>query len=146
MNRKIHDAFVVIGLSARVRNDEPSQIGALWERFFRSGLLERGLNTNSADIYCVYHAYEGNHSDPFEVTIGYCVPTSAVCPAGFSRVEVPQQTVAVFEAIGIQPKALISQWQAIWESPLERAFVADFDVYDADRRDRVTVNVGLKAM
>jgi predicted transcriptional regulator YdeE len=145
MSQKIHDGFAVVGLSARVRNDEPSQIVALWEQFYQSGLRERVSNTTSADIYCVYHSYEGDHSDPFDMTIGYRVPIGAVCPEDLSCVEVPPQTVAIFEAIGTQPQTLISQWQAIWQSALDRAFIADFDIYDADRQDRVTVNVGLRA-
>lgn len=79
------------------------------------------------------------------MTIGYQVPAAPTCSEGLSYVDVPPQTVAVFEVNGPQPEALIGQWQAIWQAHLNRAFVADFDIYDAAKPERVTVNVGLKA-
>lgn len=139
------EGFTVIGLSARVRNDVPSGIAALWTRFDQGNLRGQVPNAIGDSVHCVYHAYEGDHSAPFVMTIGYRAPDGTDCPEDLSRVEVPPQAVAVFEAIGSQPETLISQWQAIWQSDLDRAFVADFDVYDVERQDRVTVHVGLKA-
>ena len=145
MNRKNHEGFSVIGLTARVRNDEPSGIGALWERFYQTDLRARIPEAISADIYCVYHAYDGGHADPYAMTVGFRVSPDAICPGGLSHISVPTQTMARFEAIGPQPETLIAQWQAIWQSDLDRAFVADFDVYDSEKPHRVTVNVGVKS-
>ncbi|MCO5066969.1 MAG: GyrI-like domain-containing protein [Rhizobiaceae bacterium] len=146
MNGRKHEGFDVIGLSARVSNDEPSGIAALWSQFYQSGQRERVPGAVGSNVYCVYHGYEGDHSAPFTMTIGYRVSDGAACPEGLSRVTIPPQTVAVFEVVGAQPGALISQWQAIWRSDLDRAFVADFDTHDAENQDRVTVSVGVKSL
>ena len=139
------DAFAIIGLSARVRNDDPSGIAALWSQFYRSGVSARLAGAASGDIHAVYHAYAGDQSDPYTLTIGYRVADDAACPEGLSRVSIPAQSYAVFEAVGTQPQALIAQWQTIWKSGLDRAYIADFDTYDAENKERVTVSVGVKA-
>lgn len=113
MKTEKREGFDVIGLSARVRNDEPSGIAPLWARFYESGLRERLPGAAGNNIFCVYHDYEGDHTAPYVMTIGYGVPDGTACPAGLSRASVPPQVYAVFEAIGAQPAALVSQWQAI---------------------------------
>lgn len=145
MTTQKQEGFDVIGLSARVRNDDPAGIAALWSQFYKSGLRERLPGAIGGDIYGVYHDYEGDQSAPYVMTIGYRVPTGAACPADLSRVSIPPQAYAVFETVGAQPQALISQWATIWKSDLDRAYVADFDTYDAENKERVTVNVGVKS-
>ncbi len=137
--------FVVAGLSDRVCNDDRAAIGALWERFQSDDLRARIGNTASREIYCVYHEYEGGFADPYRMTIGYRVPVTSKIPNGLYRAEVPEQTWAIFRAEGPQPQTLIAQWQAIWEGDLDRAYRADYDAYDADRLEIVTVHVGVVA-
>ena len=144
MNIQRQEGFDVIGLSARVRNDEPSGIVALWSQFYQSGLGERLPAAAGGGIHAVYHAYAGDQSDPYTMTIGYRAPADAACPEGLSRVSIPSQSYAVFEAVGTQPDALMAQWQTIWNSDLDRAYIADFDAYDAENKERVTVSVGVK--
>lgn len=139
------EGFDVIGLSARVRNDDPAGIAALWSQFYKSGLRKRLPNVVGSNTYGVYHDYEGDQSAPYMMTIGYRVPAGAACPVDLSRVSIPPQAYTVFEAVGAQPQALISQWATIWRSDLDRAYVADFDNYDAENKERVTVNVGVKS-
>ena len=110
------EEFDVVGLSERVSNDEPSSIAALWSQFYNSGLRERLPSVVGSNIYAVYHAYKGDQSAPYVMTIGYRVPAGAACPADLSRVSIPSQDYAVFEAVGAQPQALISQWAAIWNT------------------------------
>ena len=144
MTIRQQDGFDIIGLSARVRNDEPSGIAALWSQFYQSGLGECLPAAAGGNIHAVYHAYAGDQSAPYTLTIGYRIPDDAACPEGLSRVSIPSQSYAVFEAVGTQPDTLIAQWQTIWKSDLDRAYIADFDTYDADNKERVTVNVGVK--
>ncbi len=136
--------FRVAGLTARVSNDQPEQIGATWGEFWGRDISNAVSSKESLDIYCVYHGYEGDHRAPYHMTIGYRVPEDFANPGNLSFVTVPAQTVARFEAVGALPEALISQWQQIWASDLDRAYRADFDVYDATRPDRATIHIGLK--
>lgn len=135
--------FVLAGLSACVRNDDPAAIGALWEAFRGRDVRTEIDAEASPQIYCVYHDYEGGVSEPYRMTIGFRVPHAAKIPDSLYRVNVPDQTFVTYRTEGPQPQTLIAQWQAIWEGELNRAYVADYDVYDADNPDCVTVHVGV---
>lgn len=57
----------------------------------------------------------------------------------------PRQSVVTYEVKGPQPQTLISQWQAIWGGDLDRAYLADYDVYDATNPDTISVRVGVRS-
>lgn len=143
MGEKRKESFEVVGLSKRVTNDDPASIGDLWETFRNSDLRSKVGDTASREVYCVYHDYDGGFAEPFCMTIGYRVSTRTKAPNDAHRVEIPAQYVVPFAANGPQPQTLISRWQTIWQSELSRAYVADYDVYDADNPDLVTVFVGV---
>ncbi len=145
MERRMHEGFRAIGLSAKVRNDDPAAVGGLWEKFQQSNILAMLPAGTDPKLHCIYHAYAGNFLDPYEMTIGYVVAAGTAPPKGLSAVDVPAQPVALFETVGDQPATLLTQWQSIWKSDLDRAYVADFDVYDPTQPNHVTVVVGLKA-
>ena len=140
MNQQAGGGFAVIGLSAVVSNDDPDAIGALWASFRAENIRVRLGPDASEDVFCVYHDYEGGVMDPYRMTIGYRATAAA---DGLRRVTIPQQSMAVYDATGPQPQAVIAQWQAIWQSDLARRFVADYDVYDPRTPDTVRVHVGL---
>lgn len=143
MELSMHQGFTAIGLTARVRNDDPSSIVGLWERFSQSDVLSMLPEGTDETVHCIYHGYSGTHLDLYKMTIGYVVVDTAMCPAGLEVVRVPPQNVMKFEAIGDQPGALVACWQSIWQTEMNRAFLADFDIYDRDRPDHVTVMVGI---
>jgi predicted transcriptional regulator YdeE len=145
MERVMHEGFTAIGLTAEVRNDNPSTIGGLWERFYQTDILAVLPKGTDRRVHCIYHGYTGNHLDPFKMTIGYVVSRDAECPDGLEVVRVPPQPVIIFEAKGIQPATLVGCWQTIWQTDIDRAFVADFDIYDPNQPDCVTVMVGISA-
>lgn len=144
MQKDFTQGFDVIGLSAKVRNDDMDAIGALWQSFGAADMAKTlGLGPDDA-VICVYHGYEGDHTAPYTMTIGYRMAPGATVPDGLTRVEIPAQPLAVFETNGAQPQTLIAQWGQIWQGDLDRAYAADFDTYDPHDPARVTVNVGLK--
>ena len=138
------DGFAVVGLSKMVRNDDPAAIGALWEDF-RSNSVHAKLGADaSKDVYCVYHDYEGGFMDPYRMTIGHRVSSKST-PDGLNRAEIPRQSVVTYRVNGPQPHSLIAQWQAIWNGDLDRSYLADYDVYDANDPDNVSVRVGVRS-
>ncbi|MEM9972937.1 MAG: effector binding domain-containing protein [Pseudomonadota bacterium] len=145
MQHTHHDSFTVIGVSARVSNDDPAAIGALWETFHKSNVFNVLGDAAMPDVFCIYHSYEGGAADPYWMTIGFSVPAETCVPPGLAHVSVPAQNYAVFQAAGPQPSTLIKQWQAIWAGNLNRAFHADFDRYDANDAEQVSVFVGIAA-
>ena len=143
MEKTATEAFVVQGVSGEVRNDDQASIVALWGEFQKMDLHTALTKTLSNDVICVYHDYRGTHVDPYRMTIGLRVPPDAGDVAGLSKVTVPAQMMKTFEANGPQPDTIVAQWRAIWNLPLNRTYVADYDVYDSVTPDRVTIYVGI---
>lgn len=137
------DGFWVVGVSKIVSNDDPSAIGALWAAFHSSDIRAKAGGGASREVYCVYHDYEGDFTDPYRMTIGYRVP-SAHAAEGLHCATVPKQSMRIYEVKGPQPQSLIDQWQDIWKGDLNRAYLADYDVYDADDPEAVTIMVGVQ--
>jgi len=83
-------------------------------------------------IYAVYSDYEGDHTKPYRLTLGYRMKTDFE-PSGdlgtLHHVHVEDGDYALMSAAGEQPKALMETWTAIWQSDLDRSFKTDFEVY-----------------
>ncbi len=63
-------AFTVVGISARVSNDRPQEIGKLWQQFYVQGIAAKIPNKKSEKIYSVYIDYESDHTKPYTMVIG----------------------------------------------------------------------------
>lgn len=147
------EAFDVIGLSSRISGNEAAseEINALWQNFFETQLAHRLPNRLDDVIYAVYSDYEGDHTKPYRLTIGYRMKESephAVVPEDACLVRVARGDYAMMSAGGEQPKALIETWQAIWQSDLDRCFETDFEVYGTrffeEGVHEILVAVGIK--
>jgi predicted transcriptional regulator YdeE len=123
------EAFDVVGVSIITSNDTAAEdINALWERLFKDSIGQKVQQKTDDVIYAVYSDYEGDHTKPFRVTLGYRVSGDET-PATLHRIKIAAQEYAVLSAAGQQPKALIETWKAIWSSDLTRSFKTDFEVY-----------------
>lgn len=121
------EAFDVAGVSAVTANETAAEdINALWERLFHDRIGQKVQHKTDDVIYAVYSDYEGDHTKPFRVTLGYRV--SGENPDLY-RITVQPQEYAVLSAAGEQPKAIIEAWRAIWASDLDRSFRTDFEAY-----------------
>lgn len=124
------EAFYIVGISVVTQSRRATgDINALWERFFIEQIGSKVSEKQDDVIYAVYSDYKGNHTKPYRLTIGYKVPSDAVCPAGLHKVHVAAQDYAIVEAAGPQPQTLIESWSAIWQSDMPRTFQTDFEVY-----------------
>ncbi len=142
------EAFDVAGISAVISDREQAaeQINALWEQFFQRSVGQSVQNRVDDVIYAVYSDYEGDHTKPYRLTIGYKIKGDA--PAGLHSARVQGAHYAMMSAAGEQPKALMETWTAIWQSDLERCFETDFEVYGQrffeDGVHEVLVAVGVR--
>jgi predicted transcriptional regulator YdeE len=141
------DAFDVVGVSIVTDNEKgTNDINALWERFFKDSVGMKIANKVDDVIYAVYSDYEGDHTKPYRLTIGYRVSGDET-PDGMHRVQVEDQTYAVMSAAGKQPDALIETWNAIWAGDIARSFRTDFELYGPrffeDGVNEVLVHVGV---
>lgn len=146
------EAFAVRGISAVIDNKDDraaEQINTLWQSFFEQQVAQRIPERASDVIYAVYSDYEGDHTKPYRLTIGYAAPADAASahPMLYTA-QVGAGEYASLSARGEQPKALIETWVAVWESDLDRAFKTDFEVYGPrffeEGVHEVLVYIGLK--
>lgn len=146
------DAFDVIGVSVVTDNEKgTSDINALWEQFFKESVGQKITNKLDDVIFAVYSDYEGDHTKPYRLTIGYRIKPDeeAPVPANMHSVACKAGDYAVLSAAGKQPEALIETWNSIWSSDLDRTFATDFEVYGPkffeDGVNEVLVHIGVSA-
>lgn len=125
----------VVGIDVRTIN-EPGRVDQdipkLRDRFIEGEIAEKTPAKKSDNIFCFYSDYEGDHTNPYSVTIGSEVSEVNTLPEGLVSKKAPESTYAVFEAKGQFPESLIQTWMTIWSSPLKRTFIGDFEVYPKD--------------
>jgi len=143
------ESFDVVGISVVTDNQKGTDdINALWERFFKDSVGQRIANKVDDVIYAVYSDYEGDHEQPYRLTIGYRVNDPKTLDQ-MRRITVHSQNYAMMSAAGTQPDALIETWTAIWSSDLDRSYKTDFELYGPrffeDGVNEVLVHVGVAA-
>ena len=129
------ETFYIIGLSVRTSNENgqaATDIPALWNRFFAEGISGRIPGKLSEDLYCLYTEYEKDHTKPYTTVLGYKVKDLDAIPEGLSGAMVPGKTFEVFTASGkLSGGIVFKEWTTIWNTPLDRAYSGDFEVYGA---------------
>jgi len=133
-------AFKVIGIAVETTNKNMQavqDIGALWQRFSAEDIFNKIPGKLSQEIYEVFTNYTGRYTDPYLTIIGCMVEASAVAPDGMVAKNIPAQTYHIYLAEGKMPEAVGATWGQIWQNDaqLNRAYVADFDVYGPQAHD-----------
>ena len=138
------EAFNVIGISVRTSNKDGNarkDIGALWKRFMSEGLMNNIPSIDSDEIYCVYTEYESDANGPYTAIIGCKVKDLNSIPEGFIGKLIPAANYHVYNSSGNLNDSVAETWQLIWSTELQRAYIADFDVYGKDGVVRTFVTV-----
>lgn len=124
-------------------------IGGLWNRFFQEGIAARIAGRLDDHMLGVYHAYDGDHTQPYGYFVGCRVTTNAALPEGLDELHVPQGAYQIVVAEGKMPDCVMEAWQGIWESDIPRAYGHDYEVYlppgDGSTPDRVDIYLSVKA-
>ena len=144
--------FNVIGISVRTTNENGQagkDIPALWSKFMSEGIEGQIPNKVDNSIYCVYTEYEKDHTKPYTVILGCKVENLATVPDGMVGKSMEEATYKKFTAKGnILHGIVFNEWITIWNSGLDRAFTADFEVYGEKAQDpehaEVEIYVSLK--
>ena len=128
------EQFDIVGIRTRTINDGSAakDIPALWNRFMSENILENIPNKTNNAIYCLYTAYEGDHTQPYDVVLGCKVNDINEIPEGLTHLQVPATRNAQFLAKGVieHGQAVVETWMQIWQSDLDRAFSVDYEIYD----------------
>jgi predicted transcriptional regulator YdeE len=153
-----HAGISVIGIAARTTNaKEMSGEGVIadqWKRVMAGGIIEQITNRADSSIIAMYTDYESDASGEYTFLIGANVTSIDSIPEGMVAKQVPSARYAIFTSENgpvwnVVPEA----WQKIWSTTAsemggERAFLADFEIYDeraADPQNAVVdVWVGIK--
>ena len=134
-----------MGIHGRASNAEPHKIGDVWRKFNALG-KEAAIPARSNDAnYCVYCEYEGDHTQPFTVVIGCAVDADSEVPDGMKKITIKAGNYAVWYPEGPLPQSVFDAWAEVWQTPLDRLYQADYDVYgDASSKNGATVHVGVR--
>ena len=138
-------SFHIIGISVRTTNENgqsATDIGALWQRFMGEGIMARIPSKTDNAIICVYTDYEKDHTAPYTTFLGCKVENLDQIPEGMVGKTIDSGQYEQFTAIGnAQEGAVYNEWVKIWNSDLNRAYTADFEVYGAESFDPVNGKV-----
>ena len=130
--------FSVIGIAVRTANQNgqsQSDIGELWQRFFNDHIRDRIPHKVSNDIYCIYTDYESDANGPYTVILGCKVSSLEVIPEGFVGKAIPETKFQLYRSTGKLPDSVLATWRYIWQAPIKRRYLADFDVYGEKSQD-----------
>lgn len=126
--------FNVIGISVRTTNENnkaAKDLTDLWNEFFSAHVLEAIPNKVDHTVYCIYTEYERDHTRPYTAILGCKVTTLATIPDHMVGKSFDGGNYIKLSARGnLMNDLIINKWLEIWKMDLNRAFTADFEVFD----------------
>jgi predicted transcriptional regulator YdeE len=123
-------SFQIIGISIRTNNQKAANdLGKLWSKFIGENTANKIPNKISEDIYSIYTDYESDHNGDYTTIIGCKVDSLENISEGLIGKEIPTNDYQQFTAKGKFPECVQNTWGEIWNSGIERSYVADFEVY-----------------
>lgn len=132
----------LVDLTARTNNKNEmdpatSKIGELAGRFWEQNIASEIPNRkNSGVTFSVYTEYDSNEHSDYTYFIGEEVNSFNNVPVNLQKLTIPAAKYQKFTTPhGKMPEVVINAWQQIWKMSArdfggERAYVADFEVYD----------------
>ena len=147
----------LVGITTRTNNSQifekdPStnKIAATGQKYFHNGLAEKIKDRkNPGTTFCVYTNYESDVNGDYTYFIGEEVTSFEEIDKEFETLTIPVQNYEKFtNQAGPMPTVCIDMWQNIWKmnaSELggERAYIADFEVYDERSVDHNNVTLDI---
>jgi predicted transcriptional regulator YdeE len=136
-----------VGITTRTNSDPSTNtIAATVQTYFHNGLSEKIMaRKNPGTTFCVYTNYESDFRGLYTFFIGEEVNAFEELEEGFETLIIPAQNYAKFtNQPGPMPAVCIDMWKRIWEMDAatlggERAYIADFEVYDKRALDHQNV-------
>lgn len=147
----------LVGITTRTNNAQiferdplTNKIAATVQKYFHNGLSEKIKDRkNPGTTLCVYTNYESDVNGDYTYFIGEEVTSFENIDKEFEALTIPAQNYAKFtNQPGPMPAVCIDMWQNIWKmnaSDLggERAYIADFEVYDERSTDHTNVTLDI---
>ena len=147
----------LVGITTRTSNakafasdPEVNPIAKTVQKYVQEGLAERiRSRKNPGTTLCVYTHYENNFMGEYTYFIGEEVTAFDDGGEDFEKLIIPSQMYVKFtNGPGPMPHVCIHAWQDIWAMDTatlggSRAYIADFEVYDARSHDPQNVTLDL---
>lgn len=151
---RTHKGMKFIGLEAKTSNQleankKTAQIPALHRKFLKDGLEDKIPSRVDSELYFViYTNYESDHTGTYSTILAAEVNNSSEVPEGMVAIDVPTAEYLVFTVKGSMPNALTRTWKEIGNyfasnKVFQRAYTADFEVYDKVFPDQVEVYIAI---
>jgi|GEM_PF-492227 len=150
----------LVGITARTNstaemNPAMATIGLTMQKFFAENISENiGNKKSPGKILAVYTNYESDFTGDYTYFLGQEVTSFDNVDEGCETITIPAQTYVKFTSDpGKMSDVVIQMWQQIWTMSStalggERAYIADFEVYDERSYDPnnaiVDVYIGIK--
>lgn len=127
-------SFNVIGISVRTTNENGQagkDIPELWAKFMTDNILTKIPNKISTTVYSIYTDYELDYTKPYTTILGCEVKDLSEIPEGMVGKKIETTQYQKFLAQGNLMQGIVyNEWEKIWNMDLNRAYTADFEVYD----------------
>lgn len=123
----------IAGISVRTINkngQSKKDMMALWQRFMQNNLAGQIHDKASEAVCCVYTDYEADYKGYYTAVLGCKVNSINNLPDGFTGVTVPAGRYQVCYLAGNAHDSVLTAWQEIWDSEIERKYTADYEVYN----------------
>jgi len=150
----------LIGLTARTSNADEfnpntGKIGSVIGHYWQQGLADKILHQIQPGVtLAVYANYASDFNGPYDYFYGNKVSTLNEVPKELATLIIPAGKYVKFTTeSGPMPEVVIHAWQQIWKMTAgdlggERAYKADFEVYDERAQDNknavVDIYIGIK--
>jgi predicted transcriptional regulator YdeE len=119
--------------------------GHHWQEFEKGNYISRIPGKLDERLLAVYHDYEGDHTAPYSYFIGCVVKLDTVVPDDMDSITIPSGRFDKRSVTGIMPDCVADGWKTIWGANINRAYQADYEVYDERSKDwsNATVDIYL---
>jgi predicted transcriptional regulator YdeE len=141
------DDFYIIGLAVRTTIENGKiidDLSELWNHFLLNNIKDKIPNKIDNTIYRLYTDYEYDHKKPFTAIIGCRVTHLDDVPDGFIAKAIEGGDYMILTAKGKPSDGIVLlEWMKIWNATNQRAYKADFEVYDekASDPDHAEINI-----
>lgn len=147
MTKVKQEAFKVIGIKVRTTNENgqaASDIGQLWNQFVSEKIQQKIPNKIDSSVLSIYTNYDSDHTKPYDTLLGCRVSTLDGIPEGMIGQQFEAAIYECFTAKGDLSKGVVyNAWLDIWEKPLDRTYLADFEEYNEKASDRTNAEVDI---
>lgn len=139
MKKSITKELLIAGMEIRTRNDAgqaEKAIPELWGAFMQANLAQKLPDLACNTMYAVYTDYEGDHTQPYTMMLGFEVTSKDRVPTELTMKTIPVSDYEVFTAKGdLTQTAVRDAWMKVWQSDLNRTYQTDIEVYGEKASD-----------